>query len=218
MPNPICLSSNYRFRPALPPDRHQIRWLLRTSVQPPLLQGHLRGRPFCPFSCFTFCTKVLLGLALTWLVAIGGMELALYVGLGCLAIAMASWLNQWLFEDWQSYWVVECNRRLIACGQLNHFMGYSVLSDVVVTPAKRQQGIGSFLVASIAQIAACAESQPLYLACEPNLARFYQNLGFSVIESRWLMPDLKRELGLDQQSNLLALRWAKRYSPEGSCI
>lgn len=202
MPNSVRLLSNCCFRPALPPDRRQIRLLLRSySCDSHSSRWQSTGR--------LFCVGLLLALMLHWLLALGGLQLLLCGVLGCSAVGMACWLNLWLFEDWQNYWVVERNKRLIACGKLTHYKIYSVLSNLVVAPEHRQRGIGSLLVISIAQVADQTANQPLYLACKPNLIQFYQRLGFVSVESQLLSAYLREELGLNQQPKLLVLRFAK---------
>lgn len=200
--NSVPLLSDCRFRPALPQDRRSIRLLLHTappadSAQQPLLSLRIGG---------------LLALLLCGLLLLGGLQLLLYGTLTLCVVAFLSWLNSRLFEDWQNYWVVEWvdapNGRVIACGQLSHYPIFSVLSDVVVAPRYRQQGIGSFLVTSMVDIAR-TRNQPLYLACKPERVKFYQRLGFVAIKPQLLPSSLNRALGLRQHTQLLPLRLSK---------
>jgi N-acetylglutamate synthase-like GNAT family acetyltransferase len=180
-----------RFRPALPRDRHQVRRLLHSDDQRAAWQLLGAG-----FSC-----GVLLALGLHWLLAIGGLQLLGWGIAGIGALTIGTWLDRQLLSDWQNYWVIEQNNRLIACGKVTCYRTYAVLSDVVVSPEHRQQGIGSFLVKSFIQ----QTKNPLYLACFPNRVRFYQRLNFAPVDARSLSAHLRRSLELDLEPNLIAL-------------
>lgn len=184
--------ADYHFRPALPQDRAQIRLLLHDPYQ----EQHVLRQLWQGFGLGIF-----LALGLHWLLAVGGLHFLVYGLIGMGAIVVSTWLNRRLFGDWQNYWVVEQSNTLIACGKLTCYRTYSVLSDVVVIPERRQQGIGSFLVESFVQQAV----KPLYLACFPNRVRFYQRLQFSPVDSRLLAAYLKRDLELDLEPNLVVL-------------
>ena len=101
---------------------------------------------------------------------------------------------------WQQFWVIECDRRLVACGQLRSFPGAQELGSVVVAPAWRGQGLATFLVEHLIQQA----TQPLYLEClGSSLARFYARFGFVSVSWQELPRSLKLKFGL----SALAATW-----------
>jgi N-acetylglutamate synthase-like GNAT family acetyltransferase len=207
-------SAKCRFRPALPKDRRQIRLLLRRchdDATNAVNQEHwhaAKNHPEPSHRVLCLGSGLLLGIGAHWLWAVGGLLLLLWCVLGMSTVAVAFWLNLWVFEDWSNYWVIEQQNRLIACGKLTCYDTYSTICDVVVTPERRQQGIGSHLVASIVQ----QGTQPLYLACTPKLAGFYQRLGFVAVNPQQLTTYLRQELGLTENSKLMALQFLKRHS------
>src|ERR671932_2532405 len=76
---------------------------------------------------------------------------------------------------WSQFWVIECEGRVVACGQLRSFPGAQELGSLVVTPAWRGRGLGSYLTKHLIQ----AATQPLYLEClGSRLAKFYTRFGF----------------------------------------
>lgn len=94
---------------------------------------------------------------------------------------------------WQQFWVIELNGKIIACGQLRTFPGVQELGSVVVAPAWRNQGLGTFLVKHLIQQA----TQPLYLECLGNkLAKFYTRFGFVAIAWQKLPLPLKLKFSL----------------------
>ncbi|MBF2021666.1 MAG: GNAT family N-acetyltransferase [Hydrococcus sp. C42_A2020_068] len=96
------------------------------------------------------------------------------------------------------FWVIECEGKIVACGQLRSFEGAQELGSVVVAPAWRDRGLGTYLVGHLIQSA----TQPLYLEClGARLASFYGRLGFIPVSWQALPPPLKRKFGL---SNLAA--------------
>lgn len=96
---------------------------------------------------------------------------------------------------WQQFWVIECNGQLVACGQLRNFSGAQELGSLVVLPAWRGRGLGTFLTQHLIHQA----TQPLYLEClGDRLARYYTRFGFIAISFEDLPPSLKRKFGLSQ--------------------
>jgi GNAT superfamily N-acetyltransferase len=155
--------ASYRFRPALPHDRRQIRLLLRCFDQAELRFGPVEapGSPRKPswyglssrhlkwLAARQFGLGLLLGLVLHGLWSWGGLPLLSLGLLGSSMVAWACWLNLYLFADWQNYWVIEQGSSLIACGKLTYGRTHVILADVVVSPSWRRQGVGAFLVKSI---------------------------------------------------------------------
>ncbi|OKH18701.1 GNAT family N-acetyltransferase [Hydrococcus rivularis NIES-593] len=91
------------------------------------------------------------------------------------------------------FWIVECEGKIVACGQLRSFEGAQELGSVVVAPAWRDRGLGTYLVRHLIQSA----TQPLYLEClGARLASFYSCLGFVPVSWQALPPPLKRKFGL----------------------
>lgn len=96
---------------------------------------------------------------------------------------------------WQQFWVIECNGQLVACGQLRNFSGAQELGSLVVLPAWRGRGLGTFLTQHLITQA----TQPLYLEClGQRLAQFYSRFGFVTISFEELPPSVKRKFGLSQ--------------------
>ena len=96
---------------------------------------------------------------------------------------------------WQQFWVVECDGRLVACGQLRNFSGTQELGSLVVAPDWRGRGLGTMLTQHLIEQA----TQPLYLEClGQRLAQFYSRFGFVPISFQDLPPALKPKFGLSQ--------------------
>ena len=89
---------------------------------------------------------------------------------------------------WQQFWVIECDRQLVACGQLRNFSDIQELGSLVVTPAWRSRGLGSFLTQHLIATA----TEPLYLEClGQRLAEFYTRFGFVTIAFEDLPRSIK---------------------------
>ncbi len=94
--------------------------------------------------------------------------------------------------NWQQFWVIECNRNLVACGQLRNFSGAQELGSLVVASAWRGRGLGTLLTQHLINTA----TQPLYLEClGERLAQFYSRFGFVPIFFEDL-PQFPRTSGL----------------------
>lgn len=101
---------------------------------------------------------------------------------------------------WSQFWAIECEGRIVACGQLRSFSGAQELGSLVVDPTWRGQGLGSYLVNHLIQEA----TQPLYLEClGSRLATFYSRFGFVPISWQELPPPLKRKFGVSQLATQL---------------
>jgi amino-acid N-acetyltransferase len=95
--------------------------------------------------------------------------------------------------SWQQFWVIESDGRLVACGQLRSFSEAQELGSVVVAPAWRNQGLGTFIVEHLIKQA----TQPLYLEClGSRLASFYTHFGFVPVSWQDLPRSLKIKFGL----------------------
>jgi amino-acid N-acetyltransferase len=102
---------------------------------------------------------------------------------------------------WSQFWVIEGDGCLVACGQLRSFPGAQELGSLVVAPAWRGRGLGSYLVKHLIQQA----TQPLYLEClGKKLAEFYTRFGFVPIAWQELPQSLKWKFGLSQLASKLS--------------
>jgi amino-acid N-acetyltransferase len=96
---------------------------------------------------------------------------------------------------WSQFWVITYEGHLVACGQLRSFPEAQELGSLVVVPAWRGRGLGSYLVEHLIQEA----TQPLYLECLGyRLAKFYTHFGFVPISWRELPKALKWKFGFSQ--------------------
>ncbi|HEY9612708.1 GNAT family N-acetyltransferase [Allocoleopsis sp.] len=96
---------------------------------------------------------------------------------------------------WSQFWVIECEGRVVACGQLRNFPEAQELGSLVVTPAWRGRGLGSYLTKHLIQEA----TQPIYLEClGSRLAEFYTRFGFVPISWQELPQSLKWKFGVSQ--------------------
>lgn len=89
---------------------------------------------------------------------------------------------------WQQFWVIECEGKLVACGQLRSFSGAQELGSLVVAPSWRGRGLAKFLTQHLINQA----TQPLYLEClGKRLAQFYSRFGFVPISFQDIPVSLK---------------------------
>lgn len=96
---------------------------------------------------------------------------------------------------WSQFWLIECQGRIVACGQLRCFPEAQELGSLVVAPAWRGRGLGTYLVKHLIQEA----TLPVYLEClGSRLAHFYTRLGFMPVSLQELPPSLKRKFGFSQ--------------------
>ncbi len=101
---------------------------------------------------------------------------------------------------WSQFWVITCEGRLVACGQLRSFPGAQELGSLVVAPAWRGKGLGSYLVKHLIQEA----TGSIYLEClGKKLAEFYTRFGFVPIAWRELPQSLKWKFGVSQLASRL---------------
>ncbi|MGP1373810.1 MAG: GNAT family N-acetyltransferase [Almyronema sp.] len=101
---------------------------------------------------------------------------------------------------WQQFWVIEYQGQMVACGQLRQFEQAQELGSLVVVPAHRNQGLGTYLTQHLFEQA----NQPLYLEClGDRLASFYQRLGFSIASWDTMPIAMQRKF----KRSRLAARW-----------
>ncbi|MEG4206181.1 GNAT family N-acetyltransferase [Microcoleus sp. Pol7_A1] len=101
---------------------------------------------------------------------------------------------------WEQFWVIECEGKLAACGQLRNFAGAQELGSLVVAKDWRDRGLGSYLTKYLIQQA----TEPLYLEClGKRLASFYTRFGFVEVSVQQLPQSLKFKFGLSQLAKTL---------------
>ncbi|MEH2027632.1 GNAT family N-acetyltransferase [Nostoc sp.] len=94
--------------------------------------------------------------------------------------------------NWQQFWVIECDKNLIACGQLRNFSEAQELGSLVVALAWRGGGLGTLLTQHLINTA----TQPLYLEClGQRLVQFYSRFDFVPISFEDL-PQFPKTIGL----------------------
>lgn len=96
---------------------------------------------------------------------------------------------------WSQFWVIECDKIVVACGQLRSFGTAQELGSLVVLPAWRDRGLGSYLTRHLITQA----TQPLYLECVGSkLAEYYTRFGFVRVSWQELPQSLKFKFGISQ--------------------
>ncbi|TAE47507.1 MAG: GNAT family N-acetyltransferase [Oscillatoriales cyanobacterium] len=101
---------------------------------------------------------------------------------------------------WEQFWVIECDGKLAACGQLRKFTGAQELGSLVVAKDWRDRGLGIYLTKYLIQQA----TEPLYLEClGKRLASFYTRFGFVEVSVEDLPQSLKFKFGLSQLGKIL---------------
>ncbi|MEG3909016.1 GNAT family N-acetyltransferase [Microcoleus sp. w1-18aA5] len=101
---------------------------------------------------------------------------------------------------WEQFWVIECEGKLAACGQLRNFAGAQELGSLVVAKDWRDRGLGSYLTKYLIQQA----TEPLYLEClGKRLALFYTRFGFGEVSVQELPESLKFKFSLSQLAKTL---------------
>ncbi len=96
---------------------------------------------------------------------------------------------------WQQFWVIECDGRLIALGQLRKFHLAQELGSLFVVKKWRKQGLGNFIMQHLISQA----TQPLYLKCvNHQLVNFYNQRGFIPVDFNDLPSSLKHKFRLSQ--------------------
>lgn len=99
-------------------------------------------------------------------------------------------LTKYMFfkrRSWINFWLVECNGHLSGYAHLTYKSNYSILQMVYMDIAYRDQGIGSYLVEYLTQTV----TKPFYVACAPELLRFYTRLGFLPVSKSEIPHELR---------------------------
>ena len=96
---------------------------------------------------------------------------------------------------WQQFCLIECEERLVACGQLRNFEDGQELGSLVVVKSWQKRGLGTTLAKYLIQQA----TKPLYLEClGKKLEDFYTRLDFVPISLAELPKSLKVKFGITQ--------------------
>lgn len=94
---------------------------------------------------------------------------------------------------WQQFWVIECQGKVVACGQLRNFRDAQELGSLVVAKDWRNRGLGTYLVNHLIQEA----TQPLYLEClGKQLENYYTRFDFVPVAWPELPPSLQLKFGI----------------------
>ncbi|MGF1487753.1 MAG: GNAT family N-acetyltransferase [Prochloraceae cyanobacterium] len=94
---------------------------------------------------------------------------------------------------WQQFWLIECDRAIVACGQLRDFNEVQELGSLVVRKDWRNQGLGTLLTNYLIKEA----DRPLYLEClGKKLKQFYIRFGFVPVSWQELPQNLKFKFGI----------------------
>lgn len=97
---------------------------------------------------------------------------------------------------WSQFWIIECDGKIVACGQLRNFGTAQELGSIVVVKAWRSRGLGTRLVQHLIAQA----TQPVYLECVGDrLMQFYTRLGFVSVSWKQLPQTLQGKFGVSQQ-------------------
>lgn len=194
----FSLPAGCTLRPARPNDRVAIRNLLNQFRQEVLPQP---SRTEWTLQVLT--GGLLGGVGIHLGLSLGFKQLfnmlfapGLAIGLGITIATLVTWN-----ENWENFWVIECDKTLLACAKLRSYKQYSLLHDVYVVPEWRSQGLGSYLVAHLGTQA----QKPLYLTCLPSLKQFYIRLGFMPISSKSLSPLIQYDLGIHGRFEVVPL-------------
>ncbi|UIE36350.1 GNAT family N-acetyltransferase [Leptodesmis sichuanensis] len=113
---------------------------------------------------------------------------------------------------WQQFWVIEFEKKMIACGQLRSFEEAQELGSLVVAKGWRDRGVGSILARHLIQEA----TQPLYLEClGQRLAAYYRRFGFEPVDWEKLPRSLQRKFGTSKTvATLLRLPLVIMHRPD----
>ncbi|PZV10646.1 MAG: hypothetical protein DCF22_16115 [Leptolyngbya sp.] len=198
MLDPLPLPPDYALRPATSADKPLIQTLLdqfRREVLPSISDSErtLRG--------LAIAAGILLGGYLVISLKPGQLLFPLVGVAGAIGISVVAVQVLTRNEGWENFWVIEQNDRLVACAKLRCYSRYSVLNDLFVVPELRDQGLGSYLIATLGKKA----TKPLYLTCLPSLVQFYMRLGFTPISINHLSPLLQFDLGIPNQLTVVPL-------------
>lgn len=116
-------------------------------------------------------------------------------------LVFSAWLDPTQIR-WEQFWVIECDRHLIGCGQLREFGAGQELGSVVIHSQWRHRGLGTALTQHLMQKA----DRPLYLEClGDRLLQFYTRLGF--VDADWdTMP-------VSMKKKFQTTRWLAQVLP-----
>ncbi|EAZ88121.1 GNAT family N-acetyltransferase [Crocosphaera chwakensis] len=87
----------------------------------------------------------------------------------------------------EQFWVIELDRKIIACGQIRTLAQAQELGSVVVKKTYRNQGLGNYLTQHLIE----KSTAPLYVEClGDKLKNFYKKFGFVEVNFETNSPHL----------------------------
>ncbi|MCL2936609.1 MAG: GNAT family N-acetyltransferase [Trichodesmium sp. MAG_R02] len=96
---------------------------------------------------------------------------------------------------WQQFLLIECEGKLVGCGQLRNFEDAQELGSLVVVKPWQKRGLGTTLAKSLIQ----QSTKPLYLECVgKKLEYFYSRLDFFPISLAESPKSLKFKFGITE--------------------
>ena len=96
---------------------------------------------------------------------------------------------------WEQFLLIECEGKLVACGQLRNFEDAQELGSLVVVKSWQKCGLGTTLAKYLIEQA----TKPLYLEClGKKLESFYSRLDFVPISLAESPKSLKFKFGISQ--------------------
>ncbi|MEC4989278.1 MAG: GNAT family N-acetyltransferase [Oscillatoria sp. PMC 1068.18] len=194
--NPCKLPSKCHLRPAHPQDKWQLQKLILEFSLTEALQLDIRIICYrllvifwlfksAPILTVTFSGREILIETILKILIFYNLFYLIWFGL---FMILGTWLN------WSNYWVVECQKKVVACALLNCYPSNSELAYLYVKPAWRQQNLATCLIQRLVREA----PKPLYLVCKPKLVKFYARQGFVKVSWRDLDPLVKAKFSIFQ--------------------
>jgi hypothetical protein len=204
----FSLPKGCRIRPADLEDKDDLKKLLSEFIANQGVGLYFQQFIYIPILLFA----ALISIGIAWILNVDIRIICSLAGLILLSIIYILW---WIFIkpglNWEQYWVIECNFRLVACGTVEIYPTYSRLNYLHVKPesgdypetstkssdywensakrdyaqltaksddgesnAKRASRLAEYLIRYLIQQA----NPPIYLLCQPKMAKFYANMGF----------------------------------------
>lgn len=127
----LSLPKGCRIRPADLEDKDELKNLLWEFIVNQAVGIYFQQFIYIPILLFA----ALISIGILWLLNIDIRIIASLAGLILIVIFYILW---WIFIkpglNWERYWVIECNFRLVACGTVEKYPTYSRLNYLYVKP------------------------------------------------------------------------------------